>query len=193
MTTGLSDSLKHWSSLKYHDPAQVLRQLRALEGEISASDLPDRVKRLRTNDSKRYREGRDAAVFTYGMSVVHGGPVYYATEERDDYDFVALWADQDTQHFTPVQLKELVPADLNPTATLEDLVTRLADSVAPSQTVLAVKLNRRGQFDLDKITLPKLPWSEVWFFWSSSPDQSQWSIWGDALTTPIRIDFEYPT
>ncbi|MGH2611308.1 MAG: hypothetical protein ACRDHF_19690, partial [Tepidiformaceae bacterium] len=118
--------INQWRTLTYHDPAHVLRRLRAVEQALAARlrHAEDRVRRLRTTGLKRYREWRDAALFTYGMGLALGARVGYATEATSDYDFVAAWVEGDTPHFCPVQLKELVPADLNPGATLDGLLLK---------------------------------------------------------------------
>ena len=68
------------------------------------------VRNFRTNSLKCYREGREAAIFCYGMgkAVVHT-PVYFAIVENADYDCVARCQ----YGFTPLQIKELVPEYLN--------------------------------------------------------------------------------
>jgi len=185
------DQLRHWGTLTYHDPARILRELRALEHEL-ASIEDEKVRRLRTPTLKKYREWRDAALFTYGMSVAQERPMGYATEESDDYDFVVAWIQDDQQHFCPVQIKELVPADLNPRATLQDLIVNLPNYSPGTDTVLAVKLNRRGKMDLRAITMPVIPFKQLWFFWTASPHGNRWNIYGDALKEPGQATFDYP-
>jgi hypothetical protein len=184
--------INHWRSLKYHDPASLLVKLRELEIELAAADLDPKLLRLRLPELKKYREWRDAAVLCYGLGLAQGHQIGYATEEREDYDFVASWIDGTTQHFTPVQLKELVPADLNPEATLDDLLQKASRTLL-TDTVLAIKLNRRGQIDLAEVRIPRLKWKQLWFFWSSSPNGQKWSIYGDALLDPGYFTFDYPT
>jgi hypothetical protein len=185
------DQLRHWGTLTYHDPARILRDLRVLEHEI-ASIKDDKVRRLRTPTLKKYREWRDAALFTYGMSVAHERPMGYATEESSDYDFVVAWIQDNQQYFCPVQLKELVPADLNPRATLQDLLGNLPNYSPGTDTVLAVRLNRRGKMDLKALTMPTIPFKQLWFFWAASPDGNRWTIYGDALKEPGQATFDYP-
>jgi len=185
------EQLNHWGTLTYHDPARILRDLRALEHEV-ASIKDDKVRRLRTPTLKKYREGRDGALFTYGMGVAQERPMGYATEESGDYDFVVAWIQEGQQHFCPVQLKELVPADLNPRATLEDLLANLPTYSPGTDTVLAVKLNRRGKMDLKTIRMPAIPFRQLWFFWAAAADGNRWSIYGDALKEPGESRFDYP-
>ena len=183
----------HWRTLYYHDPAHVLRRLRATKRELADAfrDADNKVRCFRTTELNQYREWRDAALFTYGMGLAAGVPVGYATEATRDYDFVTAWVDGDTAHFCPVQLKELVPAERNPEATLDGLILKLR-KYGPTQTVLAVRLNRRGQLNLDR-AWPPVPFAQLWFFWASAPDSSEWSIYGDALGTPRQWAFDYPT
>lgn len=101
--------LNRWRKLQYHDPAERLRRLRAAEREIAGKlrgaelDAGARdVLALRTPGLNKYREWRDAALFTYGMGLALGARIGVATEESGDYDFVAAWAEGDTAHFCPV-------------------------------------------------------------------------------------------
>jgi len=188
----MQDLINHWRTLEYHDPGQILRRLRALEIELAGVQIDATVGRLRTNELKKYREWRDAALFTYGMGLAQDSSIRYATEEDSDYDFVATWDLEGRRHFCPVQLKELVPADLNPAATLDGLLRKLRPAPAPSYTVLAVRLNRAGHLDLKSLALPKIPFAQLWFFWASAPNGTRWSLFGDALGTPGQVEFDYP-
>ncbi len=186
------DLLNHWRTLTFYDPAKILRDLKALERDLGAIDDPT-VRRLRTPGLKKYREWRDAAIFTYGMGVAQGKEMLYATEESSDYDFLVAWRQEDEHVICPVQLKELVPADLNSDATLDNLLEKLPIYSPGSETVLAVKLNRRLKISLAGMTMPPIPFKQLWFFWSATPDGSRWGIYGDALTQPGQAEFEHPT
>ena len=121
----LTDEINLWRSLTYHDPVTILKRLRALEVQLAGVEMDERVRRLRTPGLKTYREARDAAIFVYGMGLAKAVAMAYTPFERSDYDFVATWTEGTTQHFCPVQLKELVPADLNPGASIEELLGKL--------------------------------------------------------------------
>lgn len=187
-------TVNHWRTLRHHDPAHVLRRLRAAERALADAlrDADDKVRRLRTTELNKYREWRDAALFTYGMGLALNARVGYATEATGDYDFVTAWTRGDEAFFCPVQLKELVPADLNPGATLDGLLLKLRKYAGPTQTVLAIRLNRRGQLNLAR-GWPPVPFAQLWFFWASAPDGNEWSIYGDALGAPQQWAFDYPT
>lgn len=55
-----------------------------------------------------------AALFCYGMSHRVGKKVLFSMVEKQDYDFVVFYQDDDVQRFVPVQLKELVPPETVP-------------------------------------------------------------------------------
>ncbi|MCI0440559.1 MAG: hypothetical protein L0177_15710 [Chloroflexi bacterium] len=150
---------------------------------------------MRTSDLKRDREGRDAALFTFGMGLASGKRIAFARHEGEDYDFVTAWVEDGTANYTPVQLKELVPAELNPTATLEALLGSLARRYSqPTSTVLAVYLNRAARLqDLLAVRLPELGFAEVWYFCAVSPDAQRYAIFGDAKTELKELLFDYPS
>ena len=180
----MRDQINLWRTLRYRDPAIVLTELRAIEIETAELPMDERVRRLRTPGLKTYREAREAALFTYGLTQGKGTPMFYSPFEHGDYDFVVTGVAEEAQHFCPVQLKELVPAHLNPLASLADLLARLPVNRPPSRTVLAVKWNRRETEDLRTLALPALPYQQVWFFWAASEVGEKWGLYGDALGDP---------
>ncbi len=188
-------TFRRWRALTYHDPAEKLRRLRAVERELAdvLRDADADVRALRTTELNKYRECRDAALFTYGMGLRHDGKVCFATEATTDheYDFVTRWFEGDVAHFCPVQLKELPPEERNPGETIDGLLLKLK-KYGPTQTVLAIPLNRREQVNLDR-DWPAVPFAELWFFWASAPGAAEWSIYGDALGTRGQWAFDYPT
>lgn len=130
--------LKEWSKLKYQDPKIILLKLKELEIIASNYQIDMKVRNLRTNSLKCYREGREAAIFCYGMgkAVVHT-PVYFAIVENADYDCVARCK----YGFTPVQIKELVPEYLNPTKDLNQIIAELKKYPVSHNTVWGYSLD----------------------------------------------------
>ncbi len=188
----MTNEINLWRSLPFYEPATILRNLRRIEQQLADVDMDERVRRLRTPGLKTYREARDAAIFVYGMGLAKQLPLEYTPFEQSDYDFVARWTDATTQHYVPVQLKELVPTDLNPKLTLEALLNEISSNAPKTSTVLAIKLNRQGRTDLKQLPIPKLHYSQAWFFYATGPESRNWSIFGDALGTPGYFPFSYP-
>ena len=189
----MNDEINLWRTLTYHDPARSSTPPTTLEHQLADVTMDERVRRLRTPGLKTYREARDAALFVLGMGLGKAVTMLYAPFERSDYDFVATWVEDGTQHFAPVQLKELVPPDLNPRASLQALLGSLSDERPKSSTVLAIKLNRRDRIDLQGLVIPRVSYSQLWMFWASSPDAVNWYLYGDALATPGYFAYQYPT
>ncbi len=173
-----AERLNHFRSLHFHDPARILRELRKFEHGMPA-DVDPLVARLRTNDLRRYREWRDAALFTYGIGLATSRDIGYATEEAEDYDFITAWLHEGEQSFCPVQLKELPPADIAPKASLEALLTTLARFTQSTTTVLVIRLNRAEWIDFDSINLPAVGFAQVWLLGAASADASRWLLVGD--------------
>jgi hypothetical protein len=188
---------REWSRLRYFDPRLTLPRMRTTEIQIArhGSHLPRRLRELRTNGTKRFRELRDAAIFCYGMATsVLGKPVYYANHESEDFDVIARFVDEqeETDNYVPLQLKELPPEDLNPTATIEGIYHSLKSRQALRRTVVAIKLNNRDGV-LTRLPRPRFVVAGLWFFWKTSQEHDSWCLFGDAMqTSPRAHHFLYP-
>ena len=186
--------LNHWRRFKYLDPVSTLLALREAEISVAGTATDPKVMRLRTAAIKPEREARDAALFSLGMSRRLDCRVLFAPVEEADYDFVTRTDYQGTQYFTPVQLKELVPEDLNPSTSLDSLLASLRRKRVFSSTALAIRVNRTlKQASFSSEQFKGLPFKEVWLFWASSPDARRWRLLGNALTDAVISEFEYPT
>jgi len=188
-----SDRARAFQHLKFRDPRPFLVRLREVETQVANSDLPRRVKTLRTNALKWSKELRKGAIFCYGMAQRIGQTVYLAPSEAQDYDFVASWIVGDTQHLAPVQLKEVVPHDINSTASVQERVSALAKYVDSEDLTVAIYLNQRGHFHPAQLVVPPLKIAALWVFGAISSDKEQWGLWGNFLETPQGTRFEYPT
>jgi hypothetical protein len=185
--------LNEWRKLKYADPAEDLRRLRQLEISLAGKTVEPAVLALRTNLLKPDAQRRQAALFTYGVSEALGLKMYYAPVESSDYDFVTLTETPDAGVFTPVQLKELVPEDLNPVASLNNLLDGLTKYSSSRDLVVAVYLNRRVRLEFEQLRVPALSVAEVWLYGAMAEDQSRWLLYGNVLQDPRAYEFSYPT
>jgi len=181
-----------WHAFEYFDSREILLRLGKIERGLDSRSIPDRVIQLRTRGLRPFNERRQGALFCYGISCLIGRPIAYAPVEDEDFDCVARWADDDVMHYTPIQLKELPPNDLNPGASLEAELAKLAKYVSSPQLCVAYYLNRQFHFDPSTLRIPKLPIGELWMFGATSPDKSRWRIWGDLLASPASTEYVYP-
>ena len=183
-----------WSKLAYHDPVADLLALRAIEVDTAQWPLDPQVRTLRTGKQKPYCEWRQAALFCCGMSqAILRCPIHFAPAESSDHDFIARWQADDMQSFAPVQLKELVPAALNPEADINAVLSGLKKYSDSADTVVAVYVNRRVRLALDAIVVPALRVAEVWLFGALSEDARRWFLIGDLLREKAFHEFTYPT
>ena len=180
--------------LKWVDPKPVLINLRQLEHRLP-EDLDEKVRRLRTNQLKEWREARYAALFAYGIGQsVLEKPTLVAKVEDLDFDFVMRWGDEGADYFYPVQLKELPPEDLNPNIALEEILGKLNKYSGAEDLSVVVIINRRTRFKYrpwDSAPRPKI--RELWYFGCISQDQSKWFLYGNVLASAPRYrEFNYP-
>jgi hypothetical protein len=188
----MSIRLRKFESLKYANPAGYLIKLRELEPSIAASQLPKKIRTLRTSELKPWRECREAALFCYFIGKRFGTEVLFARDEAEDYDFVATWERNGNRIFSPVQLKEVVPAYLNPRAELAKVISSLSKYIDSSDLTVAIHLNKTAQLHPSELQIPKLPLSSLWVFCAISPDATRWGLWGDLLGDPFGTEHDYP-
>ena len=97
------------------------------------------------------------------------------------------------QHLAPVQLKEVVPPELNNTATVQQRVNALTKYVDSEDLTVAIYLNRPVHFDPERLVVPPLKIAALWVFGAISPDKEKWGLWGNFLEVPQGTAFDYPT
>jgi hypothetical protein len=183
-------------NLQYVDPEAFLVQIQALNAQISRSGLPRAVRTLRTPELKVWRETREGALFAYGMGLRLAQRVLVAraASENLDYDCVTRRDGPDGKVFYgPVQVKEVVPHDLNRRVSVQHIIDKLTRYASPDLTVV-IHLNRLVQFAPAELKIPKLRLSTLWIMAALAPNQSRWGLWGDFLSDDLGVlEFDYPT
>ena len=153
---------RHWSQLQFIDPVHILTGLRQLESTIDMSVASDDLRTLRRRDVRQFGEGRQAALLCYGLTSLTGVHIGFALKESADYDFVAAYKADGANSFVPVQLKELVPAHINPGADLQIELDKIAKYADSADLVVAFYLNRRTTIDFSTLRLPQGRVCELW-------------------------------
>lgn len=181
-----------WQTFEYFDSREVLLKLRAIEESLADYKIEGPVISLRTRHLRPYNERRQAALFCYGISRLRRHPISYAPVEAEDFDCVARWTEGDTTHYTPIQLKELPPNELNPKVALEAELAKLAKYASSPELCVAFYLNRNLRLDLGQLRIPKLNIAELWLYGATTPDKSTWRLWGNLLASPVSVEYGYP-
>ena len=182
-------------ALTWVEPKQALVNLRWLELNLP-SNIDEKVRRLRTNELKEWREARNAALFAHGIGEkVLRKPTLIAKSEEKDYDFVMRWNEDEADCFFPAQLKELPPDDLNPDVLIDDILAGLGKYSGLDDLSVVVAINRRMRFEYRPwaaAAMPKI--RELWYFGCVSKDQSRWFLYGSALRNDAAYyEFDYPS
>jgi len=186
---------RRWRSLDWRDPKTDLINLGKIQLQLAESTgITPKVADLRERELRKYLEWRQAALFAYFVSyAVVGEPIAYVLIEDEDYDAV-IWRKSGKRNlYTPVQLKEVVPRDLNPKAEVNAELAKLTKYVTSEDTVVAVHLNQSGRFEFHDIKAPDTSCKEIWLYGAQTADQSKWLLYGDILNNPKPYDIRYPT
>lgn len=189
-----ADRVRALAALEYGDPRRYLISLAKLQPIIAASGQDRSVRTLRTNELKIHRERRQAALFCCFMADRMNTEVLFTRVEAQDYDFVARWEIGGAGvRYAPTQLKEVVPAYLNPQASVEAVIASLSKYADSSDLSIAIHLNKDCDFNPRSLRIPTLSLASLWIFWATGSDGKRWALLGDLLREPSRSLHEYPT
>lgn len=194
------DRITHrkWRALDWRDPRTDLVNLGLLQGRLVQQGINPTTDDLRTREFKKYLELKQAALFAYFIShSVIKVPIAYAMCEAEDYDCVVWWKVDGTasgkSRYAPVQLKEIVPPEINPSASIESELTKLKKYATSDHTIVAVHINQTGYVEYSSIQKPQTSVAEVWLYASMTANQSDWFLYGDLLHSPRGFDISWPT
>lgn len=167
---------REWSTYSYIDPVLYVTEHQKLRALVSATDTPEKIRNLRTRKLTPAREAWDAGVFCYLLRERMGYEIYFAPVEDEDFDAVFRWQEDGIQNFAPVQMKEVVPKELNRTQKVQDVLDSLKKYVTSSDLVVAIKLNRNERIEANDINTEGLPVAEVWLFGATDPYEKTWGL-----------------
>lgn len=186
--------LREFGKLRYQRPRTFLVKLRAaLENELGSLPQEELNKLLRSNRLKDERELIQAALFCVGLEELRDTEVGLCQIEAQDYDCVVRYMDGDTLTYVAIQLKEVVPNDLNPTATVQGVVDALCKYTDSRDLCVVIYINQNTHFDPSQLKMPPgLAIGGLWIYGETSQDR--WALWGDLLTpNPLNATvYSYP-
>jgi hypothetical protein len=187
---------KVWEGLDYRDPRPTLVGLRRhARNKTSRVRHSPRSSPLRSNRSRAIRESLQAALLCHAISEsILKTQVSFARFEDADYDCVFQWRSDGDARFAPVQLKEVVPREINPKSSIDTVLEKLERYHDPHSLIVGIYLNRLGVTDLERVLFPRLSVRELWVFGPTRPDRSQWAIYGNVLAPTRQLSlFDYPS
>jgi hypothetical protein len=115
-------------------------------------------------------------LFCHGMGEVTGRKFGVAHSEAEDYDAVATWFKDGTLSFAPIQLKEVPPADLSPTETVQEIIGRPSKYTGSPDLTVAIHIGRAMTSTPSELLIPPLGVAALWMFGAVSPDRFRWVI-----------------
>ena len=184
-------SVREWSKLDYLDPEKVLLGLRKIALMQPLTELPYNAATLRTRELRQYGEGRQCALFCYFAGKSLGLSIKFTMYEKSDYDCIAYFEKDGVNNFIPIQMKELVPENVNTSANLQKLINSLEKYTDSKDLIVAVHLNQCRTIKMSELTFPTLNIGALWFFGANDSNQSVWTIIGNVLK-PKAIPYEFP-
>ena len=167
---------REWNKLNYVDPDIYVAEQQKLRSQVALTNAPDKIRNLRTRKLAPLREAWDAGIFCYLLRRMTGQEIYFAAVEDQDYDAVFTWNAEGVQNFAPVQMKEVVPEELNSKQQVKDVVSSLRKYVTSDDLVVGIKVNRNVRIEAKDLEIENLPVAEVWLFGATEPDEKRWSI-----------------
>ena len=182
--------------LSYMGPrkACILATMTEVFAQMGPATVASRL--WRTRPQRPYLTMRQAAIYCFGRKCMSPEDRWAFTQWPDEdspVDAVCRWQRPDgTERFEFVQLKEAVPAELNPDQTIQSVLDRLPERYPrASGMTIAINLNRDVTTPLDSLRIPTLPGASLWLFGQGGEPYDSFLI-GDLLTTPVRCSFNFP-
>lgn len=172
----------------------------ALMAEVFAQIGPSSIARRlwRTRPQRRYLTLRQAALMCFGRKCANPGDQWAFAqwpEENSPVDavFRRIPAGGEVQ-YEFVQLKEVVPGELNPKATLQEVLDNLPKRYRRADGItVAVNVNQTVTTDLASLRLPELPGATLWLFGLTDRTNECFLV-GDLFSPPATvIEYPFPT
>ena len=183
---------RRWSQLPFYDPKGLLVELHKVSLDVAQADLPYNLSSLRTNSLNRYREGRQCALFCYGIGQRLETEVRFAFSEEQDIDFVSRYEVDEVVHLVPLQMKEVVPQRVRDAASLQEEIDKLSKYGDSSDLVVAFHLNRDARIVPQDLDFSRAKVREIWIVGSTGKDE-EWLLLGNMIGTDPRASvFRYP-
>jgi hypothetical protein len=182
--------------LSYQDPEKALKETAFLRAFTSATPLSPKRREWRHHSFENPRESEQAAWFAYGLKAIGVKPgLQFAHFRKKDRDFDAAlrWGDAGSQVFATVQIKEVVPSELRPSATLQEEVAKFDGYTGTDDLIGAILVNRDLVLSPEVLKVPALRIRELWIYGFSGQKELQLFMLGDLLRKPQEYTVAIPS
>jgi len=185
-----------FKKLAYHGARKVLLTNFIFRAVSEGPKVPKQIQTWRARRFDKYRFREQAAIFCYGLRSLAprcSWAIAMWPEVQSDIDCVfrcrCPW-DKEEKYKT-VQLKELVPDDVNPIASLQDILDELDKYADDSDLAVGIYLNRDVEVHFGTLRLPKKFIGQIWLF---GQDQlpGTYFLLGDLMRQWRRSQFSHP-
>lgn len=184
---------REWKNLEFLDSEKFLIGLKQIYDDLPMDRMPRNFASLRRRDVRHIGEARRCALFCYGVGQLLGVKISFADHESKDYDYVGVYTHNGRRSYVPIQMKEFVPAGINPKAQLQGEIDKLRKYRDSSDLVVAMHINRNGFFRLSELDFSGLSIKELWFFGAKEDSAQNWLVIGNLLKqSAVWHEFRHP-
>jgi hypothetical protein len=193
-----SMAIKRARGLDYIGPRKALLVLTIHQVMSQQPHLPKHVQNWRTNKLQPELHRRQAALFCFGRKCMEATDKWALAawpDQNSEIDYVFRQTKPDGEvRFEFVQLKELVPDEIDPEQSLQDLLDKLPKKYpSAGGLTIAIHLHRNTTTKVSDLKKPHLPGGSLWLFGLGGKPPHNALLFGDWLKTPSIVYFTHPT
>jgi hypothetical protein len=195
-----SMAIKRARGLDYIGPRKALLVLTIHQDQVMSQQphLPKHVQNWRTNKLQPELHRRQAALFCFGRKCMEATDKWALAawpDQNSEIDYVFRQTKPDGEvRFEFVQLKELVPDEIDPEQSLQDLLDKLPKKYpSAGGLTIAIHLHRNTTTKVSDLKKPHLPGGSLWLFGLGGKPPHNALLFGDWLKTPSIVYFTHPT
>jgi hypothetical protein len=184
---------RRWFKLGYKNPLRYLIEMQDVVIKSGILNHPSSQKILNDRKLRPLKEDRRCAIFCYGLGITTNSKIVFSSFESSDYDYVLCIEHNNNKWLVPLQMKQLVSAEVNPSASIQSEINKLKKYADSKNLVVAIHINRFVEYSIQDLDFSELNIGELWFFGNFPEDKYKWRIHGNILSAnPKELVFQLP-